>query len=816
MSRKKAAESGLICENPPWLRQPADAIPARFAVKTRLQELPYGDLTWENYERLCLRVAGTEGDPEYWALYGTKGQAQDGIDIYVRDDKGKSYSVWQSKKHKKVSANTILNAVNAFLGGTWASKASTFYICFQSDIQDTKVQNEIEKQTIALAARGVTFIPVGAVEMSRRLKDHPKIVDEFFGRHWTVEFCGEEAAKNLGPRLDGLAIARLRRELYRQYLSNFSSVDPGIATALHSRQYNQLPLVSRFVEPDITADELPGTVRERQPSPPDDSDGREVAPGAIPKSTAPTSSMRAPVTVVVRRALANWLTEVEQAAIVAPAGYGKSSFLRALALDLLSEGALFPDLVRRWGDRIPIVLPFASWTRLIAGGAEQMSLADAIRFWFKRFQLSEELLELIVSILKDNRLLLLIDGLDEWTNREAARSALTLLDTFVKSHSINAVVTTRPGGVTKLGALDPLWTIGNLAPLTDYQQRRLATIWFSYLRGLPDGGRDTQTSESNVRRDVDEFFSDLGGRGMLMPLAGIPLLLSGLISLAVRSVVLPRNRFQAYSQLVDLLLDEHPKRRAAASLPIAARSSVLADSALVRRALSALAFHNRLSNLGASTPYTDARAVVVEYLQSMDGAGLTPADAILAANDLLTLDAETTGLLVQKTPDEIGFLHAIFEEFLAGSFASTLEVERQKVLIAEHIGDQKWMNVLLAMLHSIVRAPEVEALVRVALSAPHDQSHAKLSRQLAAEVIFGEFRCPPKYALEIAAEIFETIERGSWPQERENLLSLVFDAGAAGPLTEPLRHKLAAWMPNAIPFRTNVYPRWPTGSLVPT
>ena len=195
----------------------------------------------------------------------------------------------------------------------------------------------------------------------------------------------------------------------------------------------------------------------------------------------------------VRRPLANWLTEVEQAAIIAPAGYGKSSFLRALALDLLLDGKLFPDLTKRWGDRIPIVLPFASWTRLISKGAEDISLTDAIRAWFRRFQVSDDLLNLIGSSLKDNRLLLLVDGLDEWTNIDAARTALTLLDTFIKSHSINAVVTTRPGGVAKLGTLDPMWRSGNLAALADAQQRRLASIWFSHLKAMPT------ESDSKVR-----------------------------------------------------------------------------------------------------------------------------------------------------------------------------------------------------------------------------------------------------------------------------------------------------------------------------
>ena len=464
----------------------------------------------------------------------------------MRHDGAKTYSVWQSKKHKKATATTVRTAVKAFLDGKWASKASNFYICFQTDIQDTKVQDELEKQAGVLSQKGVTLTPVGSVELSRRLKPRPKIVDDFFGRNWTIEFCGEDAAKKLSNRLDAADVARLRQELRTQYSSNFSSIDPGIVFGPSSGPHRQLPLINQFIEPDITFEEASNTFTEHS-SRPDAGEDREIAPGTLNALSKQRASItRAPMAAAVRRPLANWLTEVEQAAIIAPAGYGKSSFVRALALDLLADGKLFPDLTKRWGDRIPIVLPFASWTRLISKGTEDISLPNAIRSWFKHFHLSDDLLNLIGSSLNDNRLLLLIDGLDEWTNKEAARSALTLLDTFIKSHSINAVVTTRPGGVAKLGTLDPMWRSGNLAPLTDDQQRRLASIWFSHLKATASGSDDNQNRGATSRSGRTGLFDDLNGRGMLMPLAGVPLLLSGLISLAVRNVVLPRNRFQAY------------------------------------------------------------------------------------------------------------------------------------------------------------------------------------------------------------------------------------------------------------------------------
>ena len=83
--------------------EPPDAAEIAPPVDMHAQELPFGEITWQNFERLCFRLASLDSDVEYSRLYGTAGQEQGGIDIYVRHDKAKSYSVWQSKKRKKAS-----------------------------------------------------------------------------------------------------------------------------------------------------------------------------------------------------------------------------------------------------------------------------------------------------------------------------------------------------------------------------------------------------------------------------------------------------------------------------------------------------------------------------------------------------------------------------------------------------------------------------------------------------------------------------------------------------------------------------------------
>jgi len=68
--------------------------------QTRTQLLPLHSLSWENFERLCCRLAARSGDVADCRRYGISGQNQQGIDLYIRHSSRPSYSVWQCKRHE--------------------------------------------------------------------------------------------------------------------------------------------------------------------------------------------------------------------------------------------------------------------------------------------------------------------------------------------------------------------------------------------------------------------------------------------------------------------------------------------------------------------------------------------------------------------------------------------------------------------------------------------------------------------------------------------------------------------------------------------
>src|SRR4030067_3216433 len=103
-----------------------DKIPPPLTV--RKQELPLNELSWKDFERLCFRLAGRGQQAEHWQRYGRQGQAQGGMDIFVRRTDGK-YDVWQCKRYQRFTAPEVVDAVDMFVAGEREGRAAHMVLC---------------------------------------------------------------------------------------------------------------------------------------------------------------------------------------------------------------------------------------------------------------------------------------------------------------------------------------------------------------------------------------------------------------------------------------------------------------------------------------------------------------------------------------------------------------------------------------------------------------------------------------------------------------------------------------------------------------
>ena len=205
--------------------------------------------------------------------------------------------------------------------------------------------------------------------------------------------------------------------------------------------------------------------------------------------------------------------------------------------------------------------------------------------------------------------MLLIDGLDEYSDEQAARTTLATIETFVRTHDVFTIATARPAGLRRLGPMSGHWKTARLVELQPRQQRDLATKLLS----------EDDSAATPVALRVEQFFQQLEHSGRLQSLAGNPLLLHGLLSVAARQIILPNTRFQLFQKLIEILLEVHPNRRATAAAEVKPRTRMFSTDDVRSEALAKLAFEVQVRGADAGIDRGDARRIIEDFLADSDG-----------------------------------------------------------------------------------------------------------------------------------------------------------------------------------------------------
>ena len=778
------AEDDSISANASWLYLPADGIVSP-PVDTRAQVLPFNQLSWENFERLCLRLARRESDVEHCQLYGVRGQGQHGVDIYSRlKGQDNRYVLYQCKKVKDFGPAELRKAVQLFLSGRWAERACRLVVCTSHSGVRTQCAKEIEAQAAKLKGFGVELVPWDAEFLSFLLKSEAELVDDFFGRQWVISFLGDELAKSMGERLDRARVQEFRTRLGAFYGQVFSRQDPGLP---RSWEDPIRPISDRYVLPDVLA--LEAQVLHLAPS--------ELAP----KVEAPSSPRFGRVRVVddtptySREGIEKWLARNRKSVVLGGPGTGESALLRFLVSDLFASEPVLQRLAEEWGDLLPVWLPFAFWSKLISERGS-CGIQDALQEWLRTWE-EQELWPLVAQAIRDKRLLLVIDGIDEWSSEAAARVALQLLQRFSESQNPRIVVASRPHGFRRALVQTEGWQVGELAPLTDKQRFDVATKWFR-IRATrePEAFTSRPTPEVSAAHDARQFNAELQHRPELDQLSRVPLLLVLLLYLKFQNAALPRKRFAAYQQLIDHWIRRHPISRRAASLVGESDSPVAPDPQELSDAFGFVAFRMHRDLQSGPISEVDLCAVLEDYLTDQQlGLGQPAGRARSLAQRFREMAEENLGLVVRQGQSALSFFHLSFQEFLAATHVFRLPIEEQKRLVREHAQSPSWREVILALMWLTKRPDDATKLIDEIRSLTATLDDLGLAcKELLAEVAFGEFCCPPQIAREIAADTFAAICWHPWPKHQERLVGHVVEGLRAAPLRDDVATRLQKWL----------------------
>lgn len=152
----------------------------------KLEELPFTSLTWENFERLQLRMMRDVEGLREAQLYGDRGQAQLGLDIVALAPDGTGVAL-QSKNYKRFGKSQLTAAVKKFRTTERPFEVQRLILGVACDVKSTGAIDELAVQRKAL--HPIVLELWDAQELSTLLRKRPEIVVEYFGMPTAEAFC---------------------------------------------------------------------------------------------------------------------------------------------------------------------------------------------------------------------------------------------------------------------------------------------------------------------------------------------------------------------------------------------------------------------------------------------------------------------------------------------------------------------------------------------------------------------------------------------------------------------------------------------------
>ncbi|MBE9595968.1 NACHT domain-containing protein [Moraxella sp. K2450] len=655
-------------------------------IETNANLLPIEQLRWEDFEKLCLRLAQAIHGKNNCEIYGVAGQKQDGIDIFAY--KNSKYSSYQCKRYKAVSKNDLKTAVETFRSGKWHQESNEFIFCTTFELNKTQLQDKFNELREGLKSEGIDFIKWDKIQISAILKDYPQIVYDFFGKAWVKAFNGEEAFKNITERrkLDSLQVIEYRKKLLNVYSATFQANDIGIP-ASHFDNY-LAKIQDRFILPDFIEKQIIDNHQQvqdekQQEFRPDFLDGEEIY------SYQDTQQLRKNKynhSVIfreneVRLNPDNCLSKNNKVMILGEPGSGKSTLLRYLVLDLLSDEPKLINTTKEWGDLLPVWLPFAFITKKLHEN-ENLNLSEILLLWLK--SIGQELLfELINDALQDERLLLVIDGIDEWTNSGLAKIAISRIDIQTSLNNTKVIYSSRPYGY-RLQKEEfygiKTYTIGEFSVK---QQEKFISYWYEQwmeCKGL--------TEINFVKNSTQQFLLELEQSADLLRLSTNPLLLSILISHRFGQITLPRNKVKLLDNITEHLIEKHPiKRRTSANISDESEYEFnLFDI------FSVLAKDIHENHHDGIILKEDACTIIGKYL--IEELDYENAKAKKVSKNILDIGANNIGIIIEKSPDEVAFLHRQFQEFMTAKYLINSDEDIIQNTLENYGENPQWSQVI--------------------------------------------------------------------------------------------------------------------------
>ncbi|NEQ51921.1 MAG: NACHT domain-containing protein [Leptolyngbya sp. SIO3F4] len=334
-------------------------------------------------------------------------------------------------------------------------------------------------------------------------------------------------------------------------------------------------------------------------------------------------------------------------AILGAPGSGKTTLMRYMTLmyALRKPRRIHPKAP----DFIPVLLYLRDIYRPIIENSD-LALADLLTDWVQDLQRTDPLKPpkgWFAKKLKQKRLLILLDGLDEVADEQDRKQVSRWVDQQMYDYPETAfILTSRPLGY-KHAQLQQGVTVLEVAPLTSAQIQGFVNQWYRETEIKAQGHEDLGVIES-ANRQAKLLLQEIDNNNALKDLAENPLLLTMIATVHRRRGSIPRNRVELYRDICQVLLE---KRQQAKGIPDVLTASQK-QAILQPLSLELMRHNTRKFTLADITPVLEAKLANLPQVQ------FTP-------EDFLKRLQEVDALIAKEQEGEFEFAHLSFQEYLA-------------------------------------------------------------------------------------------------------------------------------------------------------
>lgn len=424
------------------------------------------------------------------------------------------------------------------------------------------------------------------------------------------------------------------------------------------------------------------------------------------------------------------LADADRIAILAPPGGGKSTLLKRLAV-----AYAWPDRRKATED----YLPDRDWFPLMLRCRQLEELVRApllktLQTIPQRAEMAgreQSFMSVVTDALREGRVLLLIDGLDEISDEGDRVAFVRQLRTFLATYpAVSVVVTSRePGFRAVAGALSTACSLYRIGEFTTKDITRLTLAWHAEVVG---------ESEEN-RRAAEILAERITRTDRVRRLATNPLLLTTLLLVKRWVGDLPRKRSVLYGKAIEVLL---------MTWNVEGHEPIDPEEAIPQLAFVATAMTQLGSQSLSSRQLTDLLRTAREQMPEILGYARIPVHEFVRRvedrSSVLSLSGhvEEAGALVPRYE----FKHLTFQEYLAargladGYYPDRRDEDDLGSVLEPHFGDPTWREVipLTAVLAGRRAAGLVRKLIDRISEEPLEFIADEFSGRVAAKVLLAQ------------------------------------------------------------------------------